>query len=102
MARSAVRCRSVRVSAAVSPANNAAFPIGSIVVQRVAKSLLILINSGDMCRNVPFILIRTTDQARAKLWRAASRDRTREIISSRLTILDFARRAGSFRFAGEL
>src|SRR5205823_13174494 len=47
VARSAVRCRSDRVSAAVSPANNATFPIGSIVVQRVAKSLLILIKRGD-------------------------------------------------------
>src|SRR5947207_4007868 len=47
-ARSAVRCRSDRVSAAVNPANNATFPIGSIVVQSVAKSLLILIKRGDM------------------------------------------------------
>jgi hypothetical protein len=54
------------VSEAVSAASNATFPIGSIVVQRVAKSLLILINSGDMCRSVPFILIRTADQARGK------------------------------------
>jgi hypothetical protein len=29
------------------------------------KSLLILIRSGDMCRSVRFILIRTKDQARA-------------------------------------
>jgi len=36
-----------RVSEAVNPANNATFPIGSIVVQMVAKSLLILIRSGD-------------------------------------------------------
>jgi hypothetical protein len=36
------------VSEAVSAANNATFPIGSIVVQIVAKSLLILINRGDM------------------------------------------------------
>src|SRR4029077_374050 len=47
-ARSAVRCRSFRVSKAVSPTNNATFPIGSIVVQMVAKSLLILISSGDI------------------------------------------------------
>ena len=53
-ARSAVRCRSARVSAAVSPANNATFPMGSIVVQRVAKSLLILIRSGDICRKRAF------------------------------------------------
>ena len=33
------------------PANNATFPIGSIVVQMVAKSLLILIKSGDMFRS---------------------------------------------------
>src|SRR5437764_153664 len=45
---SAVRCLSARVSAAVNPANIATFPIGSIVVQRVAKSLLILIRSGDI------------------------------------------------------
>jgi hypothetical protein len=44
----AVRCRSDRVSAAVSPAKSATFPIGSIVVQRVAKSLLILINRADI------------------------------------------------------
>ena len=36
------------VSEAVSPAKNATFPIGSIVVQSVAKSLLILISSGDI------------------------------------------------------
>src|SRR6266567_4045445 len=48
MARSAVRCRSARLSAAVNPANNATFPIGSIVVQRVAKSLLIFMSKGDM------------------------------------------------------
>jgi len=36
------------VSEAVSAANNATFPIGSIVVQMVAKSLLILIKRGDM------------------------------------------------------
>src|SRR5437867_9607051 len=45
---SAVRCLSARLSAAVNPANIATFPIGSIVVQRVAKSLLILIRSGDI------------------------------------------------------
>src|SRR5436190_22977970 len=45
---SAVRFLSARVSAAVNPANIATFPIGSIVVQRVAKSLLILIRSGDI------------------------------------------------------
>src|SRR5438045_4553933 len=78
LARSAVRRRSARVSEAVSPANNATFPIGSIVVQRVAKSLLILIRSGDICRSVCFILIRMTYQARAKLLRATSHDRTRE------------------------
>jgi hypothetical protein len=38
------------VSAAVSPAKSATFPIGSIVVQSVAKSLLILINRGDMSK----------------------------------------------------
>src|SRR5438067_11193966 len=48
IARNAVRRRSAGVSEAVSPANNATFPIGSIVVQIVAKSLLILINRGDM------------------------------------------------------
>ena len=33
-----------------------------------------------MCRSVCFILIRPTYQARAKLLRSASRDRTREMI----------------------
>src|SRR6266850_344417 len=47
-ARSAVRCRSARVSDAVNPAKIATLPIGSIVVQIVAKSLLILINKGDI------------------------------------------------------
>src|SRR5437879_7259979 len=47
-ARSAVRRRSARVSDAVNPAKIATLPIGSIVVQIVAKSLLILINRGDM------------------------------------------------------
>ena len=37
-----------RVSAAVNPAKIATFPIGSIVVQIVAKSLQILISSGDI------------------------------------------------------
>ena len=96
---SAVRRRSARVSEAVSAANNATFPIGSIVVQSVAKSLLILIKNGDICRSVCCILIRMTYQARAKLLRSASRDRTHEMISSRLTILDFGRRAGGIRFA---
>src|SRR6267154_5322874 len=72
IARNAVRRRSARVSEAVSAANNATFPIGSIVVQMVAKSLLILIKSGDICRSVCFILIRMTYQARAKLLRSAS------------------------------
>src|SRR5881396_1889356 len=48
VARSAVRRRSARVSDAVNPAKIATLPIGSIVVQIVAKSLLILINRGDM------------------------------------------------------
>src|SRR5579885_1235321 len=47
-ALNAVRRRSDVVSEAVSPANNATLPIGSMVVQTVAKSLLILINRGDM------------------------------------------------------
>src|SRR5437773_10811116 len=48
VARSAVRRRSARVSDAVNPAKIATLPIGSIVVQIVAKSLLILMNKGDM------------------------------------------------------
>src|SRR5207248_10248737 len=47
-ARSAVRRRSARVSDAVKPAKIATLPIGSIVVQIVAKSLLILMSKGDM------------------------------------------------------
>src|ERR1700757_810109 len=47
-ARSAVQCRSARVNEAVSPAKSARVAIGLIVVKRVAKSLLILINRGDM------------------------------------------------------
>src|SRR6266516_1955320 len=47
-ARSAVRRRSARVSDAVNPAKIATLPIGSIVVQIVAKSLLILMSKGDM------------------------------------------------------
>ena len=42
-ARSAVRCRSARLSEAVSPAKSARVAIGLIVVKSVAKSLLILI-----------------------------------------------------------
>src|SRR5437867_2580634 len=79
-ARSAVQCRSARLSEAVSPAKSARVAIGLIVVKSVAKSLLILIKSGDICRSVSFILIRMTYQARAKLLRSASRDRTREMI----------------------
>src|SRR5207248_3271551 len=67
VARRAVRCRSDRVSAAVNPAKIATFPIGSIVVQMVAKSLQILISSGDMCRNMRLRLIRTADQVRDKV-----------------------------------
>src|SRR5437762_8501126 len=47
-ARSAVQHRSARVSGAVKPAKIATLPIGSIVVQIVAKSLLILMSKGDM------------------------------------------------------
>jgi hypothetical protein len=47
-ARSAVQCRSARLSEAVSPAKSARVAIGLIVVKSVAKSLLILINRGDM------------------------------------------------------
>jgi hypothetical protein len=47
-ARSAVQCRSTRLSEAVSPAKSARVAIGLIVVKSVAKSLLILINRGDM------------------------------------------------------
>src|SRR5436309_12349424 len=79
-ARSAVQCRSAQLSEAVSPAKSARVAIGLIVVKSVAKSLLILIRSGDICRSVSFILIRMTYQARAKLLRSASRDRTREMI----------------------
>src|SRR2546429_9988696 len=71
-ARSAVQCRSARLSEAVSPAKSARVAIGLIVVKSVAKSLLILIKSGDICRSVCFILIRMTYQARAKLLRSAS------------------------------
>jgi hypothetical protein len=46
-ARSAVQCRSARLSEAVSPAKSARVAIGLIVVKSVAKSLLILINRGD-------------------------------------------------------
>src|SRR5262245_34645028 len=49
-ARSAVQCRSACVNEAVSPAKSARAAIGLIVVKSVAKSLLILIRSGDMCR----------------------------------------------------
>src|SRR6266576_4430436 len=71
-ARSAVQCRSARLSEAVSPAKSAWIAIGLIVVKSVAKSLLILIRSGDICRSVCFILIRMTYQARAKLLCSAS------------------------------
>src|SRR6266478_5780428 len=48
VARSAVRRRSARVRDAVNPAKMATLPIGSMVVQIVAKSLLILMSKGDM------------------------------------------------------
>src|SRR2546430_7608863 len=54
-ARSAVQCRYGRLSEAVSPAKSARVAIGLIVVKSVAKSLLILIKSGDICRSVSFI-----------------------------------------------
>src|SRR5216117_1988214 len=82
-ARSAVQCRSARLSEAVSPAKSARVAIGLIVVKSVAKSLLILIKSGDICRSVCFILLRTTYQALARFWRATAHDRTREMISFR-------------------
>src|SRR6266576_3571878 len=53
-ARSAVQCRSARVSEAVSPAKSARVAIGLIVVKSVAKSLLILINRGDMGLRTPY------------------------------------------------
>src|SRR4029079_2641263 len=68
-ARSAVQCRSARESAAVSPANNATLPMGSIVVKSVAKSLLILINRGDMGVRTPY----------TKTGSSASRSSRREI-----------------------
>jgi hypothetical protein len=40
-ARSAVQCRSARLSEAVSPAKSASVAIGLIVVKSVAKSLLL-------------------------------------------------------------
>src|SRR3984893_16209481 len=48
VARSAVRRRSARVRDTVNPAKIATLPIGSMVVQIVAKSLLILMSKGDM------------------------------------------------------
>src|SRR5205823_2602740 len=82
-ARSAVECRSARLREAVSPAKSARVAIGLTVVKSVAKSLLILIKSGDICRSVCFILIRMTYQARDKAgerarlarWRLRPRDR---------------------------
>src|SRR5881398_2897266 len=82
-ARSAVQCRSARLSEAVSPAKSARVAIGLIVVKSVAKSLLILIKSGDICRSLCFILIGMTYQARDKAgervrlarWRLRPRDR---------------------------
>src|SRR6266550_502792 len=53
-ARSAVQCRSARLSEAVSPAKSARVAIGLIVVKSVAKSLLILINRGDMGLRTPY------------------------------------------------
>src|SRR5437868_6637530 len=78
---SAVRCLSARVSAAVNPANNATFPIGSIVVQRVAKSLLILIRSGDMRVLTP--LHERAMKCETKL-ESRLRDVTREMFIRRL------------------
>src|SRR4029450_8022271 len=72
-ARSAVQCRSARLSEAVSPAKSARVAIGLIVVKSVAKSLLILIKRGDICRRVCFILIRTADQARGKVGAGTAR-----------------------------
>jgi hypothetical protein len=64
-ARSAVQCRSARVNEAVSPAKSARVAIGLIVVKSVAKSLLILIRSGDM-ENVRCRFKQAADQRRDK------------------------------------
>ena len=94
-ARSAVKCRSARVSEAVSPAKSASVAIGLIVVKSVAKSLLILINRGDMSRSVCFILIRTTDQARGKRASGISTfaDNTRPSATGQRFIAAFSQRA---------
>src|SRR5438094_8265072 len=55
-ARSAVQCRSARLSEAVSPAKSARVAIGLIVVKSVAKSLLILIRSGDIVPTFSFLI----------------------------------------------
>src|SRR5207249_5692825 len=52
-----VQCRSARLSEAVSPAKSARVAIGLIVVKSVAKSLLILIRSGDIVPTFYFILL---------------------------------------------
>src|SRR6266481_5410873 len=65
VARSAVRRRSARVSDAVNPAKIATLPIGSIVVQIVAKSLLFLMSKGDMVNGER--LTQEVEQERAKV-----------------------------------
>src|SRR5260370_20757902 len=74
-ARNAVRRRSARVSDAVNPAKIATLPIGSIVVQIVAKSLLILMNNGDMVTGERLTPEVERERGKVTTWRKQTRSR---------------------------
>src|SRR5436190_492891 len=85
----AVECPPDGESQAVSPANNATLPMGSMVVHRVAKSLLILIKRGDMNVNLALALQHRRIKREAKerlvfelLGRSVSYSRERQGTSS--------------------
>jgi len=71
-ARSAVRCRSAGVTDAVNPAKIATLPMGSMVVQIVAKSLPILMSKGDMVKSTN-VLTPEVEREREKVttWRTS-------------------------------
>src|SRR6266496_4346712 len=84
VARSAVRRRSARVRDAVNPAKIATLPIGSIVVQIVAKSLLILMSKGDMVNEE-----RVTPEVEREREKVTTLKRRRRDWGSRLEHLTF-------------
>src|SRR5439155_20811046 len=94
VARSAVRRRSARVSDAVNPAKIATLPIGSMVVQIVAKSLLILMSKGDMVNGEPLTPEVKREREKVTTW---GNRRTRILVPGSPTGLQLKRRRHACR-----